>query len=86
MWKNIVIYNDKNISYTYPGIKAYKDINTRVGSRDWGTRAILFRTLNRKLVSKKDSKFKKYCQENDWNEFYDETVKIKDNTLYICIY
>lgn len=84
--KNIVIYNDKNISYTYPGIKAYKDINTRVGSRDWGTRAILFRTLNRKLVSKKDSKFKKYCQENDWNEFYDETVKIKDNTLYICIY
>lgn len=84
--KNIVIYPDKNISYTYPGIKAYKDINTRVGSRDWGTRAILFRTLNRKLDVKKDKDFEEYCKSNDWNSYVDETIKIDNDTLYICIY
>lgn len=84
--KNISIYTDKNITYNYQDIKVSGDMNVRIGARPWGVKAMLFRSINRSLKDKENKDFERYCQNHDWTEFNNDTIKIEDDTIYICIY
>ncbi len=84
--RNISIYTDKNITYNYQDIRVFGDMNVRIGARPWGVKAMIFRSINRSLKDKESKDFEKYCQNHDWTEFNDDTIKIKDDTIYICIY
>lgn len=83
---NLIIYPDQNIRYAYDNVFVAGDMNVRTFARDWGIRAILSAKLQREFNIVEDMEFKKYCMDNDWNEFNSSIIKVENNSLYMCIY
>lgn len=83
----IAIYQDKEMRYTYNDIFVTGDMNVKAYSSDWATKSILQYYLHRELENapKNDELELKFKQHN-WDEFNNEQLIFKDDTLHICCY
>ncbi len=81
----IQIYTDGDPKYTYEGIFSTGDINIKAYSTDWSTEGIIEYYLKRKLEKEKQSeRMKSHFLNSNWNDFYDEQIILKGDTLILC--
>lgn len=83
--KYICIYQDQNVSYTYNGLIAIGDINITGFYPDWSIVNMINYFNNLNLEEKeKDSMIEIQFLQKDWNNYSDEQLIFKDDTLHYC--
>ena len=82
---NIAIYDDANPSFTYTNIFATGDINVKAFASNWSIEAIIEYYLKRDLkIVDKDKTIN--FSNKDWNEFSQNQIIIKNDTINLCKY
>ena len=85
--KNIAIYEDKSLSYSYYGIFSTGDINIRAYSKDWCIIYIIRYYSGRDLEKiEKDTEIEKKFKEKEWTDFENEQLVFEGDTLHFCKY
>ena len=81
----ISIYQDKNLSYVYQGLFSTGDINITGFSPDWSVSRMINYYNNRNLLeTENDKQIKEEFEANDWNDFNENEVIIKGDTIHFC--
>ena len=85
--KNIALYEDKSMSYSYYGIFSTGDTNIKAYAKDWCIVYILkyYAGLDLKVVEKNSEVEEKFKNE-DWLYFEDEQLVFDGDTLHLCKY
>ena len=85
--KNIALYADKSMSYSYYGIFSTGDTNIKAYAKDWCIVYILkyYAGLDLKAVDKNPEIDEKFSNE-DWSYFEDEQLVFDGDTLHLCKY
>ena len=83
----ISIYKDKNPRRTYKSLFISGDINESSFATDWSdVNAICyFNNIKLEKVENNDN-LKEYFKEKDWDNFNDEQIIFKNNTIHLCVY
>ena len=82
----ICIYNDRNISYTYPNIWVQKDINITGFYPDWSIVKMInyYNDIELEEVVEKDKELEEYFKQFDWSNYNELQIIFKDNILHLC--
>lgn len=82
---NIAIYEDSNVSYTYPGIIAIGDMNITGFFPDWSIIKMINYYNNLNLVQvDKNEKIAENFKNEDWNNFNENQIIIEGDTIHYC--
>lgn len=85
--ENIVVYQDKYVTYTYKDLFVTGDLNVRAYSSDWATKGILEYYSGRKFENvEKKKELEERFEKEDWKSFSKEQLVFENNTLHICCY
>lgn len=85
--KNIAIYNDAEIEYSYKGIFITGDINLKAYSKEWGILSIIEYYDGRKLNQiEQDTKKQEEFGKKNWTCFTTEQLIFDGDTLHLCMY
>ncbi len=86
--ENLAFTYDKSPTWSYPTVKAAKNINARAMANDWAWipifRFVTGRTFN-KISYPKDI-FEEHVLNKDWSILSEEQIYCEGNTAYICWY
>ena len=85
--KNIAIYEDKSLSYSYYGIFSTGDTNIKAYSKDWCIIYIIKYYSGKHLEKiEKNTEMEKMFKEKDWTDFENEQLVFDGDTLHFCKY
>lgn len=83
----IAIYYDKNTTYVHPDIRGSGDINVRALCTNWASKFIINYYSGRKLENTEcDNKIKEKFSQEDWNQYDNAQIILKNDTIHLCIY
>ena len=81
----ICIYNDQNVSYTYPYIWAKKDTNITGFYPDWSIIKMINFYNNIELTQGEiDQEIEESFKEKDWDNYSDEQIIFIGDTIHYC--
>lgn len=84
----IAFYQDKEIHWSYPDLKAIGDMNTRAMAPEWSRIVYLKYYLNREFeeVEQNEEIYIKYFKDKEKRHFTEDQIVIENNILNIFIY
>ena len=81
----ICIYNDQNVSFTYPEIWAKKDTNITGFYPDWSIINMINYYNNLELEeTEKDEEIEEYFTQFDWTNYNDKQIIFIGDTIHYC--
>lgn len=83
----ISVYKDKNARYSYKNLFVTGDINITSFATDWSDANAIcyFNNIKLEKVENNDN-LKEYFKEKDWDNFNDEQIIFKNDTINICVF
>lgn len=85
--KNISIYHDRSIEYTYSGILATGDTNIKAYYQDWSVKYIIEYYMKKSFnILEPETEIQKEFEKYDWKNFSEKQLIFKGDTLHLCKY
>lgn len=84
----IIFYSDRSVENSYPNIKNYYQINSKVINIPGRNLELIEFVSGRKYECSYNviEEYEKYFKENNWDYFDNDQLIFKDDTLHLCIF
>ena len=85
--EKISIYKDASSQYSYPGLKASGDMNTKAYAPEWCVSRILELYTDRDFeVIENDTAKKEEFSKSNWEYFNEGQVIFEENVMHLCVF